>query len=199
MKKFVLIATLLISVVANAQISHKEYHDQNKIIFDFGTGVGTYFGGSEPKYTIDMDFTVKNILFGFGFGGEESDGHYKPVHVDSYTRIQNGKTVHVKSYNRAKPGGASDITLVFQEVYFGYWLPIFHAKNFKWHSAPIIGIFNKEQTDSVNGVSFSQRSFPLLYGAGIKITFYDTFGLTLKANNASTTIGISWDMSCLFL
>ena len=60
-------------------------------------------------------------------------------------------------------------------------------------------IFNEEQTDNVNGVSFSQRSFPLLYGAGIKITLYDTFGLTFKASNTSATIGISCDMSYLFL
>lgn len=199
MKRFVLMTTLLLSIVANAQISYEESHYQNKIIFDFGMGAGTYFGGSEPKYTVDMDFTVKNVLFGLGFGGEESDGHYKPVHVDSYTRVQNGKIVHVKSYNRAKPGGANDITLVFQEVYFGYWLPSLHSKNLKWYFAPIIGIFNEEQTDNVNGASFSQRSFPLLYGAGIKITLYDTFGLTFKASNTSATIGISCDMSYLFL
>lgn len=198
MKKFALIVALLLSVVANAQISYKEYHRQNKIVFDFGMGAGTYFGGSELKYTVDVDFTVKNVLFGFGFGGEKSDGHYKPVHVDSYTRVQNGKTVHVKGYNRAKPGGASDITLVFQEMHFGYWLPSFQIKNFKWYSAPIIGIFNKEQTANVNGVSFSQRSFPLLYGAGIKLTFHNMFGLTIKASNASATIGISCNMSYLF-
>ena len=78
MKKFVLLTTLLISVIANAQISYKEYYHQNKIAFDFGMGAGTYFGCSELKYTVDMDFTVKNVLFGFGFGGEESDGHFHP-------------------------------------------------------------------------------------------------------------------------
>lgn len=197
MKKIITIVFAFVFLNTYAQVQHPKYKDylsDNIMKFDFSMGVGVFIGGQESTGMIDMDFTIKNIMIGIGFGGESTDGGSKTVSVSSHTRhLKNGKTTQVKSHKRSKPGQGGSFDPEFYEFHLGYWLPCFTIKNFKWYSAPIVGGYMKEEITQTEDYKIQRNSTAFLYGAGIKLSWFDCFGLTIKASNASATIGISYN------
>ena len=157
------------------------------LVLDTTLGIGTFDGGN---FTMSYDGAICGLLVGgtYKFVDKET-ASYKPVHVDSYTRIQNGKKVHVKSHYRSKPGHAGSSKLDICELRFGYWFPITTLeldKGYfsKLYFAPIIGVCYPLNED---GYTTNEA----LFGASVKLT-YDIIGLTLQATNKSLSIGMSF-------
>lgn len=244
MKKIIAIIFAFICINAFSQVLHPsygEYFRQEMIAFDGAINIGSSFScrtanvgedgniisGTEkikPTACVGCEITAMGAFFGFTAisdgNGNGNGGGNKPVHVDSYTRNQNGKLVNVKSHYRSKPGhggssGSGSLSLT--EIYFGYWLPCFRIKNFKVYSAPIIGLgnintqvnFEDVQNDFfINGLSHvsynnatPKQGFietrETIYGAALKFTF-NIFSVSIKATTTSATFGISATLPKIF-
>lgn len=197
MKKIAAIIFAFVSVFAYGQkIERPNYGDFFKsemIVCGISFNGGVSFSCDTKLIpTVGMDFCIEGIMAGFGIvpgWGETSD---KSVNVNSYNRVQNGKNVHVKSYKRAKPGsGGGRGRSEMSEIYIGYWFPCLRYKHLKVYSSPIIGCGKKLiGNDIPDCVQVETGDKFLLYGAGLNATF-GVFGLSIKATNASATIGLA--------